>query len=409
MVYAAVIFTVAAAAVGIAVDRAGGPLPQGQWLTAAFFFGYGLFTISVGYRGPNRHYYSFDRISQVASILVLGPVDAAWINGLASLAYPLHRLRLGVPSRSVLGAALANSGIMSLMVLGAGSAYTAIGGAAPLLQLHGADIWSVLLLVVLMQVVNDIGMLGLTLASGRAIRGAFSPFSHALELCSAAAAVVVALVYNRLDPAAFILLLFVLGIGMLALRQFAVMRNRLEGIVEERTQSLREQSLELERQATHDNLTGLFNRRYADSWLVQQLEHLHRHHPQPLTVALADIDNFKQINDRHSHATGDEVLRRVAALLRQNCRAGDMVARYGGEEFLFCFPRTELREALGLCESLRSAVAAGNWAELGLPHGVTISFGVAARRGDSTLDSLLRQADGRLYAAKDDGRNRVVA
>src|SRR5690606_11831857 len=118
----------------------------------------------------------------------------------------------------------------------------------------------------------------------------------------------------------------------------------LVGIVDARTHSLLEKTLELERLATQDNLTGLFNRRYADAWLAQQIE-LESRHPQQLTVALADIDYFKQINDQHSHATGDEVLRRVAAILQGRCRSTDMVARYGGEEFLFCFPATGLVEA----------------------------------------------------------------
>jgi diguanylate cyclase (GGDEF)-like protein len=195
---------------------------------------------------------------------------------------------------------------------------------------------------------------------------------------------------------------------MLALRQFAVMRLRLEGIVEERTQSLRQKSLELERQATRDNLTGLFNRRYADGWLAQQLD-LAQRQPQQLVVALADIDHFKLINDQHSHATGDAVLRRVAAILQQNCRAGDMVARYGGEEFLFCFPRTGMTEAQQLCEELRRAVAEAPWFDAGLDNGVTLSFGLAALRPGISVEALVRAADQRLYGAKNSGRNRVVA
>jgi diguanylate cyclase (GGDEF)-like protein len=218
----------------------------------------------------------------------------------------------------------------------------------------------------------------------------------------------VALVYNRMELPVFVLLLAVLGAGMLAMRQFALMRNRLEGIVDERTRSLREKSLELERQATHDNLTGLFNRRHADAWLAQQLA-LASREAQPLVVALADIDYFKQINDRHSHATGDEVLRRVATILQQRCRASDVLARYGGEEFLFAFPHTTLAEAQALCEMLRAAVAGAGWKDLGLAGEVTLSFGLAVRRADASLESLLRLADERLYAAKHGGRNRVVA
>ncbi len=408
IVFACAMFVLAALAVAAMLRDTGGFLTESSWPVAVFFFGYGLFTISVGYRGPNQHYYSFDRIAQVASILVLGPVDAAWINGLASLVYPLYRLRQGVPGRNVLYASLVNSGVMTLSVLGAGLLYTRIGGEVPLLTLDGGTAIALLVLVLVMQVINDVAMLGLNVLLGRGRADLFSPFSYALEIGASAAGTLVALVFNRLELPAVALLLAVLGVGMLALRQFAVMRYRLVGIVDERTRSLLEKTLELERLATQDNLTGLYNRRYADAWLAQQIE-LESRHPQQLTVALADIDFFKQINDQHSHATGDEVLRRVAAILQARCRGSDMVARYGGEEFLFCFPGTGLHEAQALCETLRAAVAGANWSQLGLKRPVTISFGLASGAPGASLESLLRQADRHLYAAKDSGRNRVVA
>jgi diguanylate cyclase (GGDEF)-like protein len=211
-----------------------------------------------------------------------------------------------------------------------------------------------------------------------------------------------------MDLAGLVLLLAVLGAAMLALQQFAVMRTRLEGMVEDRTRSLLDKTQELEVLATRDNLTGLFNRRHADQWLTRQLDPAGRL-TQPLTVALADIDGFKQINDRHSHATGDAVLRQVAAILQEHCRQGDVLARYGGEEFLFCFPRSDMREALAVCETLRAAVAGADWSASGLGGSVTLSFGLAARRPDSSLDSLLRRADERLYMAKNAGRNQCVA
>src|SRR5690606_17855929 len=165
---------------------------------------------------------------------------------------------------------------------------------------------------------------------------------------------------------------------------------------------------ELETLATQDKLTGLFNRRYADQYLAQQLEHAERYQ-QNFTIALADIDFFKQINDRHSHATGDQVLRGVAAILRERCRRTDMIARYGGEEFLICFPHTTLLEARTLCEDLRRAVEASDWRGFGVAGGVTISFGIAEHRPNGSVDALLRRADRQLYAAKNSGRNLVVA
>ena len=116
--YAVALFVTAWTLVGVALTR-GPALPQtsAELASAAFFFLYGLFTISIGYQHPNLGYYSFDRVAQVASILVLGPVPAALINGLASFVYPWHRLFKGVPRQRVALAALNNSGLMASIVL----------------------------------------------------------------------------------------------------------------------------------------------------------------------------------------------------------------------------------------------------------------------------------------------------
>ena len=225
-------------------------------------------------------------------------------------------------------------------------------------------------------------------SAGAACRGFFNAFSYALEIGAGATAVLVALIYNTMGIEVFLLALAVLSVGMLALRQFADMRHKLELIVAERTQKLEEKTRELEVQATRDNLTGLFNRRYADEYLARELESCRRER-RHFAVALADIDLFKRVNDLHSHATGDAVLRRVATVLRDRCRTSDVLARYGGEEFLLCFPNTDLREARLICEELRVAVERGNWAQLGLAGGVTISFGIAEYRTDSSPERLL--------------------
>jgi diguanylate cyclase (GGDEF)-like protein len=297
---------------------------------------------------------------------------------------------------------------MTLIILASGYLYTMLDGRVPLVSMTGWSVVPLIVLVLGIQLLNDVGMLGLLRLGGRGLAGFFNVFSYAIELGSGATAVLVAVVYNSMDAAVLVLLLGVLSLGMLALRQFADMRYKLELIVEERTKSLREKTKELELQATRDNLTNLFNRRYADRYLEQNLETAESYE-QHFTIALADIDLFKQINDLHSHATGDEVLRRVARILRERCRQTDMIARYGGEEFLICFPHTDLRQARVLCEELRSSIERTNWSPLGLAAGVTISFGIAERRADSSPDSLLNTADLRLYSAKNNGRNRVVA
>ena len=145
VVYAVALFVSAWTLVGLALPPNDVLPHNGMELAgAAFFFVFGLFTISMGYQHPNLGYYSFDRVSQVASILVLGPVEAALINGLASFVYPWHRLRKGVAPRDVLYAAINNSGLMATIVLAAGTAYSSVGGPVPLTSLTPATIAALL-------------------------------------------------------------------------------------------------------------------------------------------------------------------------------------------------------------------------------------------------------------------------
>jgi diguanylate cyclase (GGDEF)-like protein len=163
---------------------------------------------------------------------------------------------------------------------------------------------------------------------------------------------------------------------------------------------------ELERLAIEDGLTGLYNRRHLDVQLSQAFDRARRE-GQDLSVALADIDSFKQINDRLSHATGDEVLRTLARLLRDNVRATDLVARYGGEEFALVFHATDVSGAATICEKLRVAVEGYDWKMLHPELAVTLSIGVAGDLTVPTHDKLLAAADVRLYKAKYAGKNQV--
>jgi diguanylate cyclase (GGDEF)-like protein len=259
-----------------------------------------------------------------------------------------------------------------------------------------------------MQVLNDLGMFGLLRLGRRNTTGFLQSFSVALELGSGATAVLVAIVFNTMPPGVVVLLLAVLTAGMFALRQFADMRLKLEAVVTERTRSLERKTRELERLALHDNLTGLYNRRHGEDALARQLTQNSRS-GTVTSIALADIDRFKQINDRHSHAAGDRVLKKVAETLMARCRKSDMIARFGGEEFLVVFPDTELEQANAICETLRLAIATCDWKSLGLSMPVTISFGITESRKGLSPDALLEEADIRLYEAKNGGRNRVVA
>jgi diguanylate cyclase (GGDEF)-like protein len=410
-VYSALLFVAAISALTIVTQQTGFMTSAYGPGTALFFLVFGLFTISMGYPHPSFGHVSFDRAAQVASILVLGPVDAAWISGLASLLYPWHRLWQGVSLVSVLTASLHNAGMMSMVILGCGSLYTYLGGPVPLDSLNVAAAGLLLLLMLSMQVLNDLSMLIMVYLRKGDPSKLLNVFSTGVELGSVLIAVVVAIVFVRMEPAVVALLLVVLSVGMFILKQYANMRHKLETLVEARTMELREKSLELERQATHDKLTRLFNRRYADDYLERQIESARRY-DRDFTIALADIDHFKQINDRFSHAVGDEVLRRVAEILVNRCRKTDVVARYGGEEFLLCFPDTSSEFAEQICGDIRTAVENTEWTEISEEFGthlhITISFGIAQVGNDARRKSILSDADTRLYQAKKKGRNLVV-
>ncbi|AGZ45144.1 GGDEF domain-containing protein [Actinoplanes friuliensis] len=170
-----------------------------------------------------------------------------------------------------------------------------------------------------------------------------------------------------------------------------------------RSAELEADSLSWQRQASEDALTGLPNRRYVELRLPELAA------TGPLCVAVADVDLFKGVNDRFGHFVGDEVLRQIAALLRDNVRDNDLVARFGGEEFLIALGGVDTEDARARCEVLRAQVAAYPWDCLQEGLAVTISIGLAIVGEGGDLPAGLTLADQRLYAAKNKGRNRVEA
>lgn len=159
--------------------------------------------------------------------------------------------------------------------------------------------------------------------------------------------------------------------------------------------------------AREDGLTGLANRRWLDAQWAHECERARRYR-HPIAVSMVDVDHFKSVNDRFSHRVGDEVLRRVARLLRESCRRGDVVGRYGGEEFMIVWVETPLARAAAVCEKLRLRVAALALDDLHPDlKAVTVSIGLAAADADPVDAELLTQADHQLYRAKAEGRNRV--
>ncbi len=177
--------------------------------------------------------------------------------------------------------------------------------------------------------------------------------------------------------------------------------------LETSNQKLIEETARLSAEMLIDPLTGLFNRRHLD--LVLRPELSRRDAASSFSVALVDIDYFKRVNDDYSHQVGDDVLRHVGAILRGGCRQGEFAIRYGGEEFALVFPSACVAEARGACERVRLSIERHAWSAIRPGLRVTVSAGVADHAEAETFDTVLAIADQRLYQAKAQGRNRVVA
>jgi len=164
---------------------------------------------------------------------------------------------------------------------------------------------------------------------------------------------------------------------------------------------------DLRKRADHDGLTGLANRRTFEERLEEELDRARRHGTH-LGLVIADIDNFKDINDRYGHQCGDNVLQVIAGALSSSLREDDLAARFGGEEFAIVLPGTGVDGAVRVAEHIRHAISQ---ARVPAPGGeevnLTASFGIAEFPACTTVRDLVRRADDRLYAAKRDGKNRV--
>jgi two-component system, cell cycle response regulator len=175
---------------------------------------------------------------------------------------------------------------------------------------------------------------------------------------------------------------------------------------------LQEQLLEaqeaLRERATHDGLTGLYNRVAILDILRQELARATRE-PLPFTILMADLDHFKEINDRHGHQAGDEVLREAARRMKKTMRCYDSLGRYGGEEFLVVLPSCDECGAWTMAERLRQSLGEEPFAFGEALFPITCSIGCATQPvGEAyDCDSLIRLADGALYTAKHRGRNRT--
>ncbi|HEB57822.1 MAG TPA: diguanylate cyclase [Gammaproteobacteria bacterium] len=176
------------------------------------------------------------------------------------------------------------------------------------------------------------------------------------------------------------------------------------GELEASLSSMARERAKLSEQVDRDSLTGVASRPYIMRRLEQQLG---RTPPAVFSLMMIDLDHFKDVNDRHGHLVGDNVLREVAGRIRGATRDLDLVGRYGGEEFMILLPATSLETAVRIADRVREAVAATplHTREANVP--MTISIGVTQSTPVDTSDTLIGRADYALYQAKEAGRNRV--
>lgn len=160
--------------------------------------------------------------------------------------------------------------------------------------------------------------------------------------------------------------------------------------------------LALKEKYAYDLLTGCLRRDYAEEIIKKALVQ------PPVSIGLADIDNFKAINDSYGHLCGDLVLKEVSRILQNNLRKSDLVVRWGGEEFLLLFKRTTLDLAFRICDRIRRAISEKDIEYDGKLFKVTLSFGVCGVPPLRPMEVLLKEADDALYQAKKTGKNKVV-
>ncbi|MDP3083806.1 MAG: diguanylate cyclase [Rubrivivax sp.] len=183
--------------------------------------------------------------------------------------------------------------------------------------------------------------------------------------------------------------------------------SRLRHRARQHSSELKEALNRIRELATRDELTGLINRRHMHELVEQEHQRCTR---SGLTfcVAMLDLDHFKQINDNHGHAAGDDMLRAVAQEAQRHVRAADVLARWGGEEFVLMMPEARAALARGGLERLRERIGALQILHRGNRLGITLSAGLAEHHAGETVAQTLERADRALYEAKAQGRNRVV-
>jgi len=212
---------------------------------------------------------------------------------------------------------------------------------------------------------------------------------------------------TRYDPRVEGFHLLFSGVVLAASSVLAVRIGKLRSRLQQQRTQLAGALERIRALATRDDLTGLANRRAAVDRMRDELAVRGRREPL-MSLALLDLDRFKQINDRYGHAAGDLVLRRFGETAQGELRLGDMLARWGGEEFLLVLPATGPLQAMETIERVRVALHRTFFDDVAPGLAVTFSAGLSECEGERDLDAAIARADGAMYEAKRAGRDRVI-
>ncbi|MDQ2069595.1 GGDEF domain-containing protein [Natronospira bacteriovora] len=377
----------------------------------------------LGFPWSRLGYASFDRITQAGLLWFVGPAASAVFNGIASLVFPFFiRRRTGFSVRAALIRAIHNVGMIMLMILAGGLAFSLAGGSYPVTGLRSDVVFPVACTILAMQLSNGFLLrVRLALEEGR-LRLPVDVFSNALETAASLIGLLTAVIVTTTERPVSLSYLFVMLAMIYLVKRLSDSRYRLEEKVRERTAHIQAQNQRLEEAQTkqralvrrleklsrEDELTGLSNRRELNQLMRQERDRALRYQGE-LSLALIDVDHFKRVNDAHSHQVGDEVLCTIARLLEAEVRGTDHLGRWGGEEFLVVLPNTGLTGAMRVVERMRKVIDRHDWQDVVPDLALSISAGVAEMDADGDLERLFRSADTRLYIAKRQGRNQVVA
>ncbi len=202
-------------------------------------------------------------------------------------------------------------------------------------------------------------------------------------------------------------LVWKIAIGSLIVILLVVYWNRkiikTNRLLEEAQKDIEEKNKELEKLATTDKLTSLYNRRKIEELLEFEINRSERFNHN-FGLAIVDIDKFKEVNDTYGHQIGDKVLKEIANILNTNRRKTDFVGRYGGEEFIIICPESDVEGVIKLMETFKEKICKHKFSKVG---NKTASFGVTMSQRGDTIESVLKRADDALYQAKDNGRNKI--